>query len=325
MNRLAVIALAVLVVGIPAVGGLQTQEVGPPLDLDPRQAHIDLYLRGAPNLKFYARKDLSGAPAIELNERGAFVRSTLVCSWPDGRYDQQNEGNMVLGYATGPEVGTPRYTPCPDGFPVISTWGDRGLGAATLLIEVFSRTGTLVEVRFRGQSLYFDLNALPGDPRDVAQVPSSIFVTGPPASSFGVKMKGFLGWEWEISAVDAARLKAVAATRLRRQPAFARFLRDVQQCVASPQNAPQCLIPHVQESMLNIDRDKVIAAAFVDDVWQRVDTEGRRLWTYLAGCFSSNDLDASDTAARFEASEGYICDVELTKMGWKLTGFIQTD
>jgi hypothetical protein len=321
MTRLSVIAVAVVVIGIAAVGPLHTQQLRPPLDVDPNRAHITLYPHGAPNLKFYARKDLQGSPAIEVNERGAFVGSTLVCSWPGGQYNPQNEENMVLGYSTNPAVGSPTYTPCPDGFPVISTWGDHGLGGATLMIEVFTRTGTLVEVRFRRQSLYFDLNALPGDPSDIAEVPDSMFLTGPAASSFGVKMKGFPGWNWEISGVEVDRMKAQAATRLRRQPAFARFLRDLQACLASSQT-PGCLVRFVQDTIPDSKRDRVTAKQFVDSLWQQVDSSDGRQWIDLEECFRSEDLDASDTAARFTTGDGWHCNLEFTKAGWKLTDFV---
>jgi len=324
MNGLSVVAIAAMVIGLPEMAGLQTREVGPSLNLAARRAHIRLYLKEAPDLRFYERKNLLGAPAIHVNERGAFVGSTLVCSWPEGRYDQQNESNMVLGYATGPEVGSSRYIRCPDGFPVISTWGDRGKGAAALFIEVFSRTGRIVEVRFRDRSFYFDLNALPGDPRDPAEVPGSMFLTGPPASSFDVRMKGFLGWQWEISEEEAARLKARAVNRLRRQPAFARFLRDVRRCLGVAQT-PACLVPFLAETLSNEHGDSVTATQFADLAWREIDSEGRRRWTDLEECFLSEDLDASDTAARFATLNGWNCDLALGKTGWKLTDAFQGD
>jgi hypothetical protein len=137
---------------------------GPPLEL--KGPHVvRLYPRTAPDLRFYADRTLTGTPGLRVDERGAFVGDRLVCAWPDGKYDVQNEANMVLGYRTRPEVGNAVYDACPDGFPVVSMWGDQGKGGAALYIEVYSRRGTVIEVRFEGKRYYLDLNTLPGDPR----------------------------------------------------------------------------------------------------------------------------------------------------------------
>jgi hypothetical protein len=119
-------------------------------DLDLNRPHILLRSSEAPNLKFYARKDLRGTPAIEVNERGAFVAGVLVCSWPGGRYVQENESNMTLGYVPDAMSPSSPVGPCPAGFPVMSNWGDHGLGGAVQYIEVGSRQGSTIEVRFRG-------------------------------------------------------------------------------------------------------------------------------------------------------------------------------
>ena len=145
-------ALGLLASSQPFADG---QDTGPRLELDPTRAHVRLYPKAAPDLKFFANRNLRGLPAIRLNGRGAFVEDQLVCSWPDGQYDPGNAANMVLGYETRPEIGNAKYDPCPPGFPIISMWGDGGLGGADLYIEVASRKGTIVDVRYAGRSYYF--------------------------------------------------------------------------------------------------------------------------------------------------------------------------
>jgi hypothetical protein len=137
----------------------------------------------APDLRFYTNRSLSGPPALRVDQHGAFVGDRQVCSWPESVYDAKNNANMVLGYRGRPEVGNAKYDGCPTGFPVISTWGDHGLGGAVLYVDVVSRKGPIAEVRFEGKPYYFDLNAIPGDPRR-------------PDPALGRRPRGFLGWEW---------------------------------------------------------------------------------------------------------------------------------
>lgn len=152
---------------------------------NPERAQIQLLLsRSGPTLALTQAPDGSGK-AIRLDERGLFVDGELVCSWPGGRYDPANAGNMVLGYATVSADGSPHeYTGCRPGLPIVSTWGDCGMGTATLFIEVLSRAGPIVETKYGDQRYYLDLNDLPGDPRV-------------PDSSFEVRLKDFIGWEWQ--------------------------------------------------------------------------------------------------------------------------------
>jgi hypothetical protein len=324
MRRVSSAAVAIVLLSLPGLSVAAHQKSGPPLYLNRQRAHVRLYGDDAPSLAFYARRDLSGPPVIRVNEQGAFVGQTLVCSWPGGKYDPRNSSGMVLGYSEG-SVEAPTYTGCPDGFPVISTWGDHGLGGAALFIEVFSRRGAIVEVRFRDQPLYFDLNMLPGDPRDEAPISSFRSVT---ADKTGLRPKGFMGWQWEIPVVEADRLRAVAAEKLRREPRFARFIRDVKACLSSSR-VPGCFIPFVKDGLYYPEADPtafyVTAAKFADYVWRQTDYDGSRLWNRLRECFVSGGLDAGDTAARLEGKQGWSCDLELTKKGWKLTGFLQLD
>lgn len=157
----------------------------------PERAHIQLLLSDVvPTFALTQNPDGSGE-AIRLGERGLFVDDGLVCEWPGGRYDPGNAANMVLGYATVSADGSPQdYRGCRPGLPVISTWGDCGIGAATLYIEVLSRVGPIVETQYGGQRYYLDLNDLPGDPRS-------------PDPSFEGRLKGYVGWEWQPDSKQA--------------------------------------------------------------------------------------------------------------------------
>jgi len=289
-----------------AVG--QVQEAEPPQEFNPKRAHVKLFPREAPDLRFYRRRDLRGLPAIRLNERGAFVGDQLVCAWPGGRYDSRNRVNMVLGYETPPEIGDPKYVPCPAGFPIISTWGDQGHGGAVLLIEVASRKGTLVEVVFQGQSYYLDLKSLPGDP------------------SVPTRSGGWVGWYWQISGEEAEKAVRAAADRLRRRPAFTRFLREARACLSSA-NAPRCFISFVRETIYfpeaRLGEYSVTAEQFTNAVWQRVGDDGHPLWGHLSECFASGDLSAGSRAATLTTQKGWTCELEETRSGWKLVRFFR--
>jgi hypothetical protein len=306
----AVACILILLANTPFARG---QDNGPPVELNPRHAHVLLYPKAAPDLKLYRSRELAGPPAIRLNERGAFVGDQLVCSWPGGRYDTSDSANMVLGYETPPVAGNVKYVPCPAGFPIISTWGDGGHGTATLLIEVSSRKGAIIEVRFAGKPYYLDLRSLPGDPRQ-------------PEPSLGMARRGVLGWEWVISGDEAGKAAKAAADRLRRRPAFARFFTEARACVSSA-GAPQCFLPFVQEKLYfpeaGLADGHVTPEQFTNYVWKTIDRDGWTLWRHLRGCFVDGELSAAETAATIVSDDGWTCELEETRGGWKLVQFFQ--
>jgi hypothetical protein len=178
------VALLAFAVDLLAVDG-RTQRPGPPLTLDPLRAHVSVFPGNrAPEIRLYAASDLSGDPPIRLDHRGLWVEGTLACSWPGGQYDPARRANMVLGY--GLRAGDlTDYRGCPPGLPIVSTWGDRGVGTAALFIVVADRQGAIVAVPYGSRRLYLDLNALPGDPREPTNDLRRV-----------VRLKGFVGWEW---------------------------------------------------------------------------------------------------------------------------------
>jgi len=220
---------------------------------------------------------------------------------------------MVLGYATREASG---YLGChPDDLPILSTWGDRGLGAAALYVEVIARHGHIVETRWRERRLYLDLNGIPGDPREA--VP-------------GVQLerKGFVGWEWLISENDQTRRDAADVARLEREPGFAAFRREVTACIQSA-GAPGCFAAYVKSPFNHPGAaaafgtpHSVSAEQFVQYAWTAVGDRGGsgRTWTDLVSCFAGGRIiTATATTARFKGT--LYCDVERGPAGWKLTGF----
>jgi hypothetical protein len=299
----AILAVAPGLASVPAPQG------GGQLELNPENAHVRLYPASAPDLKFYPNRDLTGPAAIRLNDRGAFFGNELVCRWPNGQYDENNASNMVLGYESAPEVGSPKFTPCPAGFPVISTRGDRGLGGAGLYIEVSGRKGPIIEVRFRAQSYYMDLRSLPRERPD------------PSGSNRSV-----LAWQWEPSAKTASKVQRAAADRLKRQPGFNAFLEQARQCLSSPE-AQKCFISLAVDRLYfpegRLADPAVPADRFATIVWNTAADDGNKMEWHLKECFAVGDLSAGDRAAILTTETGWICEVRETPAGWKLVSFFQ--
>lgn len=122
---------------------------------DRTKSHLELSLSTVPDLKFYERTDMKGGPAIRLNDKGAYMGNTLLCSWPRGSFLSEKEPNRVLGF-DGKRVSNP----CPSGFPVESAFGDLGVGTAVLCLEITRQTGDIFEVSYKGKSYYLDPKTL---------------------------------------------------------------------------------------------------------------------------------------------------------------------
>ena len=260
--------------------------------LNPNLAHVDIYPPAHWNLRLFARRDMSGRPAIELNDEGLFVDGTRVCAWPGGRWNPDDAANMLLGYDE-----RHAYTGCGSDMPVVSLAGDSGLGAAAVYVEVVRRIGTIAEARFGSRTVYLDLKSLPQG-----------------------------GWDWLISEREQARRDAAAAQQLRQDPAFARFVRDVRACVSSSR-APGCFAAFLESPFYDWDaaakvaRDfYVTAEQFVDylaDAPARAASSGK-LWDEIVACFTNDRLLVmTPREARFAG--GVNCDVKRTPAGWKVT------
>lgn len=303
-----VLALVLTVISPAAI-----PQAGPPVDLNPDRAHIRVFTPSHWNLQFHGRPDLSGQPVIALTDEGLRIDGRLTCAWPGGRWNETRASNMVLGYAT---VDAEGYHPCvPQGLPLISTWGDKGLGAAAIYIEVASRRGRVVESRWGVRRLYLDLNTLPGDPRE-------------PIRNANLRTRGFLGWEWLLSEHDEQRRTRASYARLLRQPAFKQFVDGARLCLASTR-VPGCLAPFVESPFYHSDAAAalkkahyVTAAELVRYAWTAGGESGGtgRAWDDLRSCLLDG-VPVSVTPTRVQLSGAVHCNVERGRTGWKLTAF----
>ena len=303
----------VLSLMLAGVGPTAIPQAGPPLELNPDRAHISVFPPSHWNLQFYDRPDLSGRPVIELTDQGLRIDGSLKCRWPGGRWNEMRAANMVLGYRTA-DAGD--YHPCvPLGLPLISTWGDKGLGAAAIYIEVAARRGRVVESRWGARRLYLDLNTLPGDPRE-------------PIQDANLRTKGFLGWEWLLSENAEQRHTRAAYLRLLRQPAFKQFIDGVRSCLAS-RRVPGCLAAFVESPFYHSEAaaalgktNFVTAAELVRYAWTAAGESGGtgRAWDDLRSCLLDG-VPASVTPEFVQLSGAVLCNLELGRTGWKLTAF----
>ena len=302
VRPLACVVVLASVLCASAAGRSREMSGGPAVGLNPSRPHVWIYGPEHWNLKLYDTPAMKGRPTIELNDHGLFANGALACSWPDGKWDPSNTGNMVLGYRTSASS----YTGCnPADLPIVSTWGDNGLGAAAHYIEVVAFTKTIAEAEWRGQRLFFDLDALPGDPND-------------PKPSFRLARKGFIGWEWMPSERVSRRRTALAFARLLREPAFSQFFHSVRHCIRSA-DAPNCLIPFVQSPFYDSDAgDDVSAADWVRYAWGQRNEWSERKWDLLDSCFfGERAVTAGPRFVQFGPSP--LCDVELSHGKWRLT------
>jgi hypothetical protein len=274
---------------ILVLGGAQSTS---PPRLNPNLPHVDIYPPAHWNLRLFARRDMSGRPAIELNDQGLFVDGTRVCAWPGGRWNPDDAANMLLGYD---ERRT--YIGCGADMPVLSIAGDNGLGAAAVYIEVVRRVGTVAEARYGSRTLYLDLNSLP---------------------------RG--GWDWLISEREQARRDAEAAQKLRQDPVFARFVRDVRACLSSSRT-PGCFASFLESPFYDWDAAAKVARDYYVTAEQFVDyaasapargASSGKLWDEIVACFTNDRLLVmTPREARFEGDVN--CDVKRTAAGWKVT------
>jgi hypothetical protein len=311
-NRCIAVALIVMSSGA-------TAQEGPRVKLRPDRAHIAVLAPDHWDLKLFDRPDMKGRPAIHLRDEGLFVDGRKVCGWPGGRWDKAHEMNMVLGYDSLPHLGEAGFHECGIDLPLLSTWGDDGIGAAVVLIEVFRVRGTVVEARYGNRSVYLDLNTLPGDP--IGQVPASLRPSRP---------DGFPGWDWRLSDVEDRRRPAESIASLRRDPSFARFLTEVRTCLESSR-VPQCMAAFISspyydsEAAAALGRPRETTAVTADEyvryAWGSGGPDYSTRWSHLRACFLGDRIVyATPTMAQFEGQT--FCEVERGPDGWKLRAML---
>jgi hypothetical protein len=181
-----------------------------------------------------------------------------------------------------------------------------------LFIEVVNHKGQITEAVCGKHHCYFDLNELPGDPRE-------------PNPTFGLKRKGNdTGWSWESSANEVARQGRAYLAQLQADKSFRRFLSEAKQCLASSES-PGCFAAFVKGRIYypkaEIGDGYVTPEQFVAAVWSAADSGGGRPWTHLVDCFRL----ARGDSTRLESDQGWMCDLEKVDGVWKLVGFFQGD
>lgn len=289
------------------------QEAHPRRELNPALAHIVVFPPSHWDIRLYGNPGLSGPAVLHLNDEGLSADGKLACSWPGGRWQESREANMVLGYRSVDATGYQGCTPAD--LPIISTWGDRGLGSAALYIEVVSRRGHIIETRWAARRLYFDLNSLPGDPR--VSVPNA-----------QLERKGFVGWEWLLSEREEARRTRVAFARLLREPGFKRFLQGARSCLSSSRVA-RCFAAFVKSPFYHSGAatalgksNYVTPAEFVRYAWTAPGESGGsgKMWDDLCSCLTVG-VPVAATSTKVQFSGTVLCNVELGRTGWALTAF----
>lgn len=129
----------------------------PPVSLESDIPHVMIFAENwVPDIKLYETRELSGPPVFHLSKKGLYRGTHQLCSWPGGDYDTTKAPNMVLGYDV---KGT--YTPCSEGSPILSTWGDGGTGTAVIYISVADKKGSTARAVYRGKNYYLDLQSIP--------------------------------------------------------------------------------------------------------------------------------------------------------------------
>lgn len=96
---------------------------------------------GSVLLEGFDNLELSGKPLLVLNDSGLFWQGKNLCTWHGGRFVPEKSFNMVL-------------EKCPLNLPVKTVWGDRGKGTAVLEIRYLRQRRSILELTYKGKSIY---------------------------------------------------------------------------------------------------------------------------------------------------------------------------
>ena len=293
----------------------------------PDRHHVRIYDwafdRATMNIRFYDNRQMIGEPVIHLTNRGLFIDGTLVCSWPDGRFNPSSR-YMWLGFeALSPEpydAPPSGYRGCPSGVP-IETLYDFGAGTR-IVIAVVERRESIAAVEYGMRKLFLDLDALPGDPR-----PETV------DTSFALQPKGsFEGWAWHRSDDERKVMMANATEALLRSPAFIEFRQMAKDCLNSP-NAPDCLAAFVRnpfyypEAMSPTEKSGYVPAlrfARYARTASHPYMTDKLLWAELDMCFSLDSVRLVDKREEFQyatvkTDNGFVCGFRYDEAGWQLS------
>ena len=254
---------------------------------------------------------MSGPALVVLDGLGLHVDGRLVCPWPGGRYDGSAPSgltDMVLGYR---DREATHYTGCNADVPIISTWYREHERYPKLLLEVTSRTGSVVRLRSKRREYFLDVRTLPGCPR----IPDP--VDDVPCDRLGA-------WEWQLSQQDLDLQEAINLAQLGSDWSFVEFLRAGRECVTSSA-VPRCLGPLVADrvhgnaaGLPNINT--VTGERFVEYLWNG-EYQGHRIRDIVTGCFTKGSLQPMGAAANIYFSD-FVCEVSDGRV---LTGLRDLD
>ena len=187
---------------------------------DPAWPHFRVPLDRPPNLRFHPDRERQQRPVVVLDATGLFKEGKLECRWPSGAFDATGPAilGMVLEPLPAPRSGDVQPQSC-SGLPIVSTWGDLGIGSAVLYIEFVRHDDALIEARCVGKPCFLAISSLPH------------------------------GWSEEPSVqVGERKRRATIAAERKRDPALDRFLDGSQDCLAK-KDVPGCLAAFVSEEI----------------------------------------------------------------------------
>lgn len=134
-------------------------------------------------LRFYRTPELSGVPAMVLDEDGLTVEGRLRCRWYRASGSAASEMRL-LGFTAHAEDGRRPDPECSADLPVSGKVSDGGFGPFIVSIQIAGWRGFLFEVPFRRGKLYLDARQLPGDANPNL----------PERPPFSLPRRGRIGW-----------------------------------------------------------------------------------------------------------------------------------
>jgi hypothetical protein len=159
--RRAISVAAMLVTSVSA-SAAQDLDIGPDFYSGRHATYLTIVVHSPgpnrPPMMFFSRRDARGTPDVVIDRRGLVEGGVVRCVWWNPESLDSSSG-LPLRLATAP--ARPE-APCANG---IST-GHFTFGPPVLFVLVRRVQGTVAEIPYNGKTLYLDLNALPGDPRD---------------------------------------------------------------------------------------------------------------------------------------------------------------
>lgn len=272
-------------------------------DHDPSKEHVRIDLESwVPEVRLKAER--AEEPELYLNGSGLHHGLRLLCPWPKRRFDRSRSANMVLGF-DGERVSSP----CPEGSPFVSGFGDGGRGSAVLCLAVEKRLGGFVETSYRGKKHFLELSKLPPG-----------------------------AWRLVESRRQTETRERKTASAVERDGAWQAFLSASRRCLRREDPRP-CLVPWVTAQNIyfpeksefepavcqGTDRWHLTPELFLDCLWWAEHPSGQgRLWQELEACLAPNNpAEHANESEVLLPGKLYQCRIEREAAGWRLSGISQ--